>query len=128
MDFVDDQRDDYGVEPICKVLPIAPSTYYEQKARQADPDRLPPRIRRDRVMRDEIQRVWDENLKVYGARKVWLELIREGHTRGAQIGQFSDGYGEGVTHNEPKGFQISLIPAAISKARRHGVVLRPEVL
>ena len=80
MDFVDDQRDDYGVEPICKVLPIAPSTYYEQKARQADPDRLPPRIRRDRVMRDEIQRVWDENFKVYGARKVWLELVREGHT------------------------------------------------
>ncbi len=78
MDFVDEQRDDYGVEPICKVLPIAPSTYYEQKVRQADPDRLPPRIRRDRVMRDEIQRVWDENFQVYGARKVWLELIREG--------------------------------------------------
>ena len=80
MDFVDEQRDDYGVEPICKVLPIAPSTYYEQRARQADLDRLPPRIRRDRVMRDEIQRVWDENFQVYGARKVWLELIREGHT------------------------------------------------
>ena len=80
MDFVDEQRDEYGVEPICKVLPIAPSTYYEQKARLADPDRLPPRTRRDRVMRDEVQRVWDENFQVYGARKVWLQLIREGHT------------------------------------------------
>jgi hypothetical protein len=72
VDFVDEQRDDYGVEPICKVLPIAPSTYYEQKARQADPDRLPPRVRRDAVLREEIQRVWDENFQVYGAYKVPL--------------------------------------------------------
>jgi hypothetical protein len=68
--FVDDHRDDYGVEPICDVLPIAPSTYYEQKARQADPSRLPPRIRRDAWLRDEIRCVWDENLQGYGARKV----------------------------------------------------------
>jgi transposase InsO family protein len=77
--FVDDHRDEYGVEPICRVLPIAPSTYYEQKARQADPYRLPPRIRHDMALRDEIQRVWDENFQVYGARKVWLQLIREAH-------------------------------------------------
>ena len=61
-----------------KVLPIAPSTYYEQKARQADPKHLPPRIRRDAVLRDEIERVWDDNFQVYGARKVWLQLVREG--------------------------------------------------
>ncbi len=79
MAFVDDHRDEYGVEPICRVLPIAPSTYYEQKARQADPYRLPPRIRHDMALRDEIQRVWDENFQVYGARKVWLQLIREAH-------------------------------------------------
>ena len=79
MACVDDQRDDYGVEPICKVLPIAPSTYYEQKARQADPDRLPPRVRRDAILREEIQRVWDENFQVYGAYKVWRQLNREGH-------------------------------------------------
>ena len=78
MAFIDDQRDTYGVEPICRVLPIAPSTYYEQKARQADPSRLPSRIRRDAWLRDEIQRVWDENLQVYGARKVWIQLNREG--------------------------------------------------
>ena len=78
MAFIDDYRDVYGVEPICRVLPIAPSTYYEQKARQADPGRLPPRVRRDAWLRDEIQRVWDENLQVYGARKVWIQLNREG--------------------------------------------------
>ena len=77
MAFIDDHRDTYGVEPICKILPIAPSTYYEQKARQADPGRLPPRVRRDAWLRDEIQRVWDENLQVYGARKVWIQLNRE---------------------------------------------------
>ena len=79
VDFVDEQRDDYGVEPICTVLPIAPSTYYEQKARQTDPDRLPPRVRRDAILCEEVQRVWDENFQVYGAYKVWRQLNREGH-------------------------------------------------
>ncbi len=79
VEFVDQHRDDYGVEPICKVLPIAPSTYYEQKARQADPGRLPRRVCRDRVLREEIQRVWDKNFRVYGVRKVWLQLKRDGH-------------------------------------------------
>ena len=78
MAFIDDHRDTYGVEPICRVLPIAPSTYYEQKARQVDPGRLPLRVRRDAWLRDEIQCVWDENLQVYGARKVWIQLNREG--------------------------------------------------
>ena len=76
--FVDAHRNEYGVEPICTILPIAPSTYYEHKARQADPARLSPRVRRDAVLRDEIQRVWDDNFQVYGVRKVWRQLIREG--------------------------------------------------
>jgi putative transposase len=76
--FIDAQRATYGVEPICQVLPMAPSTYYEQKARQADPSRLPNRIRRDRVLRDEINRVWQEHFQFYGARKVWRQLGREG--------------------------------------------------
>jgi len=75
--FIDEHRDEYGVEPICAQLPIAPSTYYEHKAREADPGRLPPRVRRDRELSDEIQRVWDENFCVYGARKVWRQLNRE---------------------------------------------------
>ena len=76
--FIDDQREVYGVGPICTVIPIASSTYYEQKAREADLARVPPRGRRDAFLREEIQRVWEENRKVYGARKVWLQLRREG--------------------------------------------------
>ena len=76
--FIDDHREAYGVEPICSVLPIAPSTYYEQRARQADPSRLPARVRRDALLKVEIKRVWDENRKVYGAPKVWRQLHREG--------------------------------------------------
>jgi len=76
--FIDDHREAYGVEPICEVLPIAPSTYYEQKARQTDPSRLPGRLVRDVVLREEIERVWKENRSVYGARKVWLQMKREG--------------------------------------------------
>jgi transposase InsO family protein len=60
------------------VLPIAPSVYYEQKARQADPLRLPARLARDLELRVEIERVWKENQSVYGARKVWKQLKREG--------------------------------------------------
>jgi len=76
--FVDEHREAYGVEPICTVLPIAPSSYYEQKARQADPSRLPERTRRDAVLCEEIERVWGENRRLYGARKVWRQLHREG--------------------------------------------------
>ncbi len=76
--FVDAHGDEYGVEPICNALPIAPSTYYEHKARQADPARLPPRVRRDAVLREEIERVWNDNFQVYGAPKVWRQLGREG--------------------------------------------------
>ncbi len=75
--FIDQYRAVYGVESICAELPIAPSTYYECKAREADPARLPARHRRDAALEIEIQRVWHENLRVYGARKVWLQLNRE---------------------------------------------------
>jgi transposase InsO family protein len=75
--FIDEHRAQCGVESICSQLPIAPSVYYEHKARQADPMRVPARVQRDIVMRVEIQRVYDENFQVYGARKVWLQLSRE---------------------------------------------------
>jgi putative transposase len=75
--FIDSQRQKHGVEPMCKVLPIAPSTYYAHRARQSDPERLPDRAKRDARLRPEIQRVWDANFQVYGARKVWLQLNRE---------------------------------------------------
>ncbi|KPK34635.1 MAG: transposase [Phycisphaerae bacterium SG8_4] len=75
--YIDQHRDRYGVEPICQVLPIAPSTYYEYKARQRDPDRRSDRAKRDDALKPEIERVWWENFQVYGARKVWLQLNRE---------------------------------------------------
>jgi putative transposase len=76
--FIDAHRAVYGVEPICRVLPIAPSTYYARAARRADPDRLPPRTRRDVRLRAEVRRVWEESFRVYGVRKVWRQLRREG--------------------------------------------------
>lgn len=75
--FIDAHRDVYGVEPICAQLPIAPSTYFEQKARAADPTRVPRRTQRDGQLRPEIERVWRANRRVYGAKKVWKQLNRE---------------------------------------------------
>ena len=75
--FIDAHRDAHGVEPICRMLPIAPSQYYEHKARQANPELLPQRAKRDTALREQIQRVWDANFQVYGARKVWRQLHRE---------------------------------------------------
>jgi transposase InsO family protein len=71
-------RGAYGVEPICKVLPIAPSTYHARAARRADPARLSPRARRDLVLAAEIRRVFEANFHVYGVRKIWRQLGREG--------------------------------------------------
>lgn len=76
--FLDENRGTYGVEPICKVLPIAPSTYYVHAARQADPAKVPLRVQRDVTLSEHIRRVWEENFRVYGVRKVWRQLLREG--------------------------------------------------
>jgi len=76
--FIDEQREVHGVGPICEVLPIAPSTYYAEKAMQADPSRRSARAKRDERLKVEIRRVWDENFAVYGIRKVWKQLNREG--------------------------------------------------
>ena len=77
IDFIDEHRDVYGVEPICAVLPIAPSTYHEHRSRRRDPERRPTRAKRDDELRPEVRRVWDENFAVYGAEKVWRQLVRE---------------------------------------------------
>jgi transposase InsO family protein len=77
--FIDAHRDAYGVEPICEVLPIAPSLYYELKARARDPERRPARAQHDAELCEHIGRVWRENREVYGARKVWKQLQRDGH-------------------------------------------------
>jgi putative transposase len=76
--FIDTPRTAYGVEPICRVVGIAPSPYYEQQARPRDPARLPARTQRDAALRPEITRVWEATRRRYGAKKVWKELRREG--------------------------------------------------
>jgi putative transposase len=76
--YIDDHRDRFGVEPICAVLPIAPSTYFLHKARHQDAAKRPARARRDDELRAAIQRVWEANQQVYGPRKVWKQLRREG--------------------------------------------------
>lgn len=75
--FIEENRD-IGVEPICKHLPIAPSTFYDQMAKRANPDLLSDRAKRDKTLRPEIERVWEQNYKVYGVRKVWHQMRREG--------------------------------------------------
>jgi putative transposase len=76
--FIDEQREVYGVEPICKVLPIAPSTYHDHAAKRRDPTKMSARARRDTALKPEVARVFAENFEVYGARKVWRQLVREG--------------------------------------------------
>ena len=75
--FVDAHRELYGVEPICAVLQIAPSTYYERVRQRREPERRSARAQRDERLRVEIQRVWDESRGLYGVRKVWRQLLRE---------------------------------------------------
>lgn len=78
--FIDQHREAYGVESICAVLPIAPSTYFRIRAHHQDPTKRPPRATRDAALRDAIQRVYDAHYRVYGPRKVWRQLRREGHS------------------------------------------------
>jgi transposase InsO family protein len=76
--FIDDDHEAHGVEPICRVLPIAPSTYQDHAAKRADPEKLSSRAKRDLELKPEIERVFAENFEVYGARKVWRQMVREG--------------------------------------------------
>ena len=78
MAFIDAQREDLGIEPICRELAIAPSSYHEHVLRLADPGKRPARARSDAEMREQIKRVHEDNYGVYGSRKVWHQLRREG--------------------------------------------------
>jgi putative transposase len=75
--YIDENKEKHGVESICKELPIAPSTYYDHKVKQRQPDKRSTRAKRDDDLKVDIQRVWDENFCVYGVRKVWRQLNRE---------------------------------------------------
>jgi len=80
--FVDAYRDDHGVEPICRVVEIAPSTYWAHVRRRQHPETAPPRVQEDERFMTEIRRVFDVHFQVYGVRKVWHQLKREGHDVG----------------------------------------------
>jgi len=77
VEFIDRHRDEYGVEPICDVLPIAPSTYHHHKLLERNPERRSLREKRDEELCLEIDRVWRESHCNYGARKVWKQMHRE---------------------------------------------------
>lgn len=76
--LVNSLREQYGVEPVCHELAVAPSTYYHHQQRLCNPERRCNRDKRDDLLKPEIQRVYEENFSVYGARKVWRQLRREG--------------------------------------------------
>lgn len=83
--YIDRYRDAYGVEPICKVLQIAPSCYRRHAARQRNPALRCERAQRDEVLIADIERVWHANWRVYGADKVWKQMNREGKVSGSRV-------------------------------------------
>ena len=87
--FIDDHRGALGVEPICKHLPIAPSTYYDHQAKRADPELLSDRAKRDAELRPEIRRVFEANWRVYGVRKVWRKVWRQLGREGVEVAPLS---------------------------------------
>ena len=75
--FIDEHRDQYGVEPICQQLQIAPSTFYDHQTKRQDPDKRSARAKRDEALCVDVKRVFDDNYGVYGAKKVWRQMNRE---------------------------------------------------
>jgi len=130
--FIDDHREAHGVEPICKVLPIAPSTYRAHAAKRADPARLSARARRDAALKPEIARVFAENFAVYGARKVWRQLQREGEqVARCTVERLMRAMGlEGVIRGKPVRTTISdkAAPCPLDRVNRQFRVPRPNVL
>ena len=130
--FIDENRDEYGVEPICRTLPIAPSTYHAHDARRRCPEHAPPRVVRDTGLRPEIQRVFDENFQVYGVRKVWCQLNREGFdVARCTVGRLMKVMGlKGVIRGKPHRttFSDKAAPCPLDRVNRHFKAPAPNVL
>jgi transposase InsO family protein len=130
--FIDDHRGEHGVEPICKVLPIAPSTYYDQLAKRADPSRLSARAIRDAELRPEIERVFDDNFRVYGVRKVWRQMRREGFdVARCTVARLMKSMGiEGIIRGKPVRTTIpdKATPCALDRVNRQFRVPAPNML
>jgi transposase InsO family protein len=122
----------FGVESMCRVLQIAPSTWYEHARRRRDPDRLPARARRDAEIGAHIRRVHDENFGVYGARKVWRQLQRESiRVARCTVERLMNEMGlQGVVRGEPKKTTISnkATPCPLDRVNRQFVADRPNKL
>jgi transposase InsO family protein len=130
--FIDAHRDAHGVEPICAVLPIAPSTYYDHLAKRADPARRSDRARGDQALRPEIRRVFDENWRVYGVRKVWHQLRREGfNIARCTVARLMKGMGlQGIIRGKPHRTTIpdKKAPCPLDKVNRQFRVPAPNML
>ena len=101
--YIDDHREQFGVEPICKVLPIAPSTYYNHKHLARNPDQRSDRAKRDEQLEPEIERVWKENFEVYGVKKVWRQMNREGlDVARCTVGRTDEGAWSGRRYARPE--------------------------
>ena len=130
--FIDDNRGSYGVEPICTVLPIAPSTYHDHVAQRRDPLRLSARARCDLALKPEIARVFAENFAVYGARKVWRQMMREGFpVARCTVGRLMQTMGlQGVIRGKPVRTTISdkAAPCPLDRVNRQFQAPRPNAL
>jgi len=132
IDFIDQHRAIHGVEPICRVLPIAPSSYHAHTARRADPGKLPARLKRDAALKVEIRRVYEENFQVYGARKIWRQLGREGNAVArCTVARLMRTMGlQGVVRGKKVRTTISnaAAPCRLDRVNRQFMAPRPNVL
>jgi transposase InsO family protein len=130
--FIDDHRGVYGVEPICKVLPIAPSTYYAHAARRLDPGKLSRRAKRDAALKTEIRRVFEANFRVYGVRKIWRQLAREGiAVARCTVARLMKAMGlAGAVRGKPARTTISdrAVPCPLDRVNRQFRAPRPNAL
>lgn len=130
--FIDAHRGMHGVEPICGVLPIAPSTYYSHLAKRAGPARQSDRARRDDALRPEILRVFDENYRFYGVRKIWRQLRREGFdVSRCSVARLMKGLGiQGIIRGKPHRTTIPdrSAPRPLDKVNRQFRVPAPNLL
>ena len=132
IDFIDGLRDAHGVEPICKVLPIAPSTYHNHAAKRADHSKLSARARQDMVLKPEIARVFAENFAVYGVRKVWRQMQREGFDIArCTVARLMQSMGlQGVIRGKPvkTTIQDKAMPCPLDRVNRQFKAPAPNVL
>ena len=130
--FIDDHREAYGVEPICKVLPIAPSTYHAHIAQRVDASKRSARAQRDAELKIEVRRVFAENFGVYGVRKVWRQLRREGFmVARCTVERLMASLGlQGAIRGKPVRTTISdkAVPCPLDHVNRQFHALRPNAL